>query len=122
MTSLMMVAVLPELIVLLAGFGLLLRRRRLGSVAWLAVGASAMLIVALLADAGWTLYEVHLLTGDHSGGWRVVLQWNRPVRTLAGVLNTIGMLLLVVSIFAGRRSQSPDAEPARRQPEPGRVM
>ncbi|MCW3815963.1 hypothetical protein ONA91_16090 [Micromonospora sp. DR5-3] len=120
MTSLMLVAVIPDLFVLLAGSGLLLfRRQRLGSVAWVAVGALAMLIVALVTDTVWTVYQVNLLTGDHDGAWRVVLQWNTPIRSLAGALSTAGMLLLVLSIFTGRRPRGPDVGSTDRESAPG---
>ncbi|WP_141725369.1 hypothetical protein [Micromonospora pallida] len=130
LTSLMVVGSLPEFIVLLAGLGLVLfRQRRLGSVTWMAVGALAMLIAALVTTTVWTVYQLNLLTGDHDEAWRFVLQWNKPIRSLAGVLSTIGMLLLVLSIFAARRPRCPDADPTDRESErgsvdnvPGRVM
>ncbi|MFE9202038.1 hypothetical protein [Micromonospora sp. NPDC007230] len=122
MTLLLVVAAMPELVVLLAGSGLVLfRRRRLGPVAWAALGALAMLIVALMANTVWTLYQLDLLVGDHDEGWRIVLRWNKPIRTLAGALSIIGMLLLVLSIFAARRPRGPDADPADRDSEPGSV-
>jgi hypothetical protein len=74
------VAVIPEFFVLLAGSGLVLFRRQLGSVAWMAVGALAMLVVVLVTDTVWRRYLVHLLTGDPDEGWRVVLQWKTPIR------------------------------------------
>ena len=122
MTSLMVVEILPELFVLAAGSGLVLSRlRRLGSVAWLALGALAMLIVALVGSTAWTLYQLELLTSDHDGAWRVVLRWNKPIRTLSGVLSAAGMLLLVLSIFKGRRPRGPDGDPTDGASERGGV-
>jgi hypothetical protein len=90
-------------LVLVAGVGwLLLRRRRLGRVAWLAAGGLGLFGVALTTGSLWTLLMLGMLETSLIVDWRTVDRWGDLVGAVTELALVGGVLAVAVSVFLGR--------------------
>ncbi|WP_089244018.1 hypothetical protein [Asanoa hainanensis] len=104
-----MAEVLPELLVLLVGLALVLsRRRRLGSAAWLAGIGSALLSLGLVNYLAWALTMFQLF---EDGDSVAIVRRMGLLANVGWVVNSTGMLLVVLSVFAGRSPRVAAVEP-----------